>query len=334
MKQIPLNSGTLSLPSCWEDLTFIQKIYVFGKLKEVFEERMSPVVFRLQILQYLTGYKPKTGILSFVLLYTWYLFRILFVAPYYYLRLGKVRFPLYFSVWRNHNRPKHYDREIINYNLFKLSELLDFAFTLTDRSVEWNRVFSDNPFPYLKIKGQKFNGRRFKRGIAPFTNITAREFSDCFDLFRAWQTADEASREAIGDKIISILYPATNNYLENMVSDHIDLIHITHSQIKFGILYWFSGIVDFYISHPYYSLLFRSPGNSEETGEKISLGMNELILMIQKNGYNPNDTVNDFFDAQLKIMKDNLSSAIAAGVSMDALSSKTGLRISEIDKLI
>ena len=336
MKQIQLNKGFLSLPERWEDLTPAQKLFAFSRLREVFDKRLSPAMFRIEVLVNITGYKPRTGFWLWVLKMLFYFLSKLVAVSYLFLKLGSVRFSGYYSVWRDYHRPRRYDRDTINYNLYKLSEQLDFAFSLSDHTVtEWKRAFADNPIPYLKIRGQKFTGKKFQRGVAPFTNITAREFSDCFDLYRAYLSAsDSLTKEACLDKLISILYPATSNYRENLVSDHLSLINITRPEMKFGILFWFSGIVEFYLKHPIYSLLFRSGGTSETSDDKISLGMNEVVLMVKKHGYDTNDNVNDFFDAQIKILKDNLSEAIASGAKIDVLSDKSGLSMSEINRLI
>lgn len=334
MKTISLNKGSLQLPETWEDLTFKQKVFAFGRLKEVYERRLSPAVFRLEVLANITGYKPKSGLLLWVLKYLLFYMRTPFVALYYLLLLGRIRFPGYWSVWTSIHRPLRYDRNTINYNLFRLSEMMDFAFTIHNKAVIWKRSFVRNPVPYLKLKGRKFTGKKFVLDVAPFTNITAREFSDCFDLYSGYlsMTKDTEKEKAL-DKIISILYPASREYSENIVSDHIELIRIADPGLKFGILYWFSGIVEYYISHPYYSILFRS-GDSQSGEDKISLGMNGVVLMVKNKGFTEKDNINDFFDAQLKILKDNLSEAIAKGAKIEELASKTGLSITDINRLI
>lgn len=333
MKTIPLNKGTLQLPESWEDLTFKQKLFAFGRLKEVYERRLSPSAFRIEVLGNITGYKPKSGLLPWMLKYLLFYIQAPFVAIYYILRLGRIRFSGYWSVWTSIHRPQRYDRNIINSNLFRLSELIDFAFTIQKRTVTWKRSFARNPIPYLKIQGRKFTGKKFVLDVAPFTNITAREFSDCFDLYSGYLSMTEKTeKEQALDKIISILYPASRDYSENIVSDHIELIRTITPGLKFGILYWFSGIVEYYMSHPYYSILFRS-GEGESDDDKISLGMNGVVLMVKNKGFAEKDNINDFFDAQLTILKDNLSEALAKGAKIEDLASKTGLSVTDINRL-
>lgn len=334
MKTIPLNKYSLQLPEVWEELTFKQKMFVFDRLKEVYEGRLSPTVFRIEVLGDITGYKPKADVFSWIFKYLLFYLAVPFVALYYVVKLGRVRFSGYWSVWSSHHRPQRYDHNIINYNLYRLSEMIDFAFTIQDHKVSWKRNFAKNPIPYLKIQGKKFTGKKFILGIAPFTNITAKGFSDCFDLYAAYLSiTNEPSKDQFLDKMISILYPASNNYKENLVSDHLELIRTLCPGVKFGILFWFSGIVEYYMDHPYYSILFRS-GNSEPDEDKIRLGMNEVVLMIKKKGYDTEDNINDFFDTQLKILKDNLAEAIANGVKVEDLATKTGMSVTDINRLI
>lgn len=333
MKTIPLNKGSLQLPEVWEDLTFKQKLFAFGRLKEVYENRLSPAVFRIKVLGNITGYKPKADVFSWILKSLLFYMAIPFVSLYYVVRLGRIRFSGYWSVWVSHHRPQRYDRNTINFNLYLLSELIDFAFTIDDRVITWKRCFAKNPIPYIKIKDRKFIGKKFVLNIAPFTNITAREFSDCFDLYSGYlSTDDELNKDLLLNKIVSILYPASKVYSENIVSDHVELIKTIAPELKFGILFWFSGIVEYYMTHPYYSILFR-PGINENDDDKINLGMNGVVLMVKNKGFSENDNINDFFDTQLKILKDDLSEALSKGAKIEELASRTGLNISDINRL-
>jgi hypothetical protein len=285
---------------------------------------------------YLTGYKPSRGIASYLIRYILLFTAVPFVALWYFVRLGHIRFPAYWSVWYQAHKPKAHDRDVINYNLFKLSEMLDFAFTLEGNTITLNRVFANNPIPELVMGEQVFPGKKFIRDISPFTNITGREFSDCFDLYSSYnKTQDAEKQEKCVDKIISILYPAVKDYNENLVENHTELIRNLPPEYKTGILLWFSGIVEYYLTHPYYSLLFRSPASeSPEVSGAVNLGMNEIVLMITRQGYNENDNVNNFFDAQLMVLKKNLSDMLASGVKIEDLARKTNMSIGNINKLI
>jgi len=105
--------------------------------------------------------------------------------------------------------------------------------------------------------------------------------------------------------------------------------------IKFGIIFWFTGIVKYYTEHPIYSLLFKSEKSTDETSGKVSLGMNEITLALQKEGYGKPDTMNlnDYFDAQIKFLKDTINKALADDVKPEKISGKTGIPLSTIQKL-
>lgn len=334
MKTIALNKGTLELPDSWEDLTFRQKIYVFGLLREVMSLQLDPTVFRIRVLGYLTGYKPQSGVFSFMVRGLLYLLAKLFVALYYRTALGSVRYRAYWQIWKTNNRPELPDRTIINFNLYRLSEQIDFAFRLEGNNIIPNRVFKRNPVPYIKINGIKLTGRKFIRDIAPFTNITGREFSDCFDLLMGYSTLrDSEEKEKCIDRIISILYPCTGDYNENMVSGHAELIAGIDPGLKFGIFQWFIGIAEYYFTHPYYSILFRSGAGDDNPG-RISLGMNEVTLMVANKGYRETDNLNNFFDAQIKILKDRIADAIGRGAKKEELAKSLNMDISDLNKLL
>lgn len=199
-------------------------------------------------------------------------------------------------------------------------------------TIQVKKNFVRNPVPYLKIQGMKFTGRKFNKDIAPFTNITPKEFSDCFDLYSAYNQASHPDdSERCLDKIISILYPVTEDYKENMVSNHIDLISTISPGLKLAIYLWFSSVVEYYFTHPVYSILFRS----KQDTDKISLGMGSTVLMAEKKGYDLKyKDLNDFFDIQIKVFQDDLSQAVAYGAKPEELAEKTGLSITDINKLI
>lgn len=339
MRTISLNKGFINLPDCWEDLTFKQKITAFERLKEVLGGTLDPKVYRIEMLQLITGYKPSTDLFKYLLKQFRYKVIVPFFAIYFLIRYGVIRCPGYWSVWRYYHKPKREDRDIITFNLYRLSEHLTFAFDLKKNpdgreTILVKKNFVRNPVPYLKIQGIKFTGRKFNKDIAPFTNITPKEFSDCFDLYSAYnQASDPNDSERCLDKIISILYPVTEDYKENMVSNHIDLISTISPGLKLAIYLWFSGVVEYYFTHPVYSILFRSKQDSDSG--KISLGMGSTVLMAEKKGYDlKSKDLNDFFDIQIKVLQDDLSQAIAYGAKPEELAEKTGLSITDINKLI
>jgi hypothetical protein len=120
-----------------------------------------------------------------------------------------------------------------------------------------------------------------------------------------------------------------------MTSGHIWKMECVAPAIKFGIVFWFTGIVKYYIEHPIYSLLFGSGKNREDDSEKVHLGMNEITLALKKEGYgSPEEmNLNDFFDAQIKHLKDVINKALAEGLTAVKIAQKTNIPLTTIQKL-
>lgn len=336
MKIIPLNNGQLELPENWDELTERQMIFAFGLLKQVFEGKMSPPLFRLKMLQCITGYKPSSTLYKYLKVKI----KTFFASVFYRIKLGRY-FKTFWPVWEETQKQNLRNQETISENLFRLSEFLDFAFSIDKElnNVTWEKSFFSNPIPYIQLGNKHYEGRRFILGVAPFTNITAQEFSDCFDLYSGYlQLAPDAMQQKLQDslvnKIIAILYPAFEDHNKNLVSSHVELITHLDPAIKFGILYWFSGIVDFYITHPDYSILFKSNKQDSSNEDKVTLGMGGVVLMLGKKGYNLNCNINSFFDAQLQVLQDQLNEALGKGVTREQLAQQTGLSITDINRLI
>ena len=301
MKTIQLNKSSLDLPDCWEDLSYKEKIFTFEILGQLFAGTITPEIARLKMLVEYTGYKPSwIRIISETL------------------------------------QKSEEQREIIHFNLLKLSEELNFAFTVKDSKIIPNHVFKTNPVPFLKIGNIKYYGRRFEIGTIPRTDITAREFSDCFDIFASIKdTLPDADRHDCINQICAILFPKNSDYTTNLVSGHHRQMRRLQPVVRFGIIFWFTGIVRYYTTHPVYGLLFKRDKGSEDAENKVNLGMNEIALTLQKEGFGKPDTMNlnDYFDAQIKYLKDIINKAISEGMKPQKLSDKSGIPMEVINQL-
>ncbi|MCL1942547.1 MAG: hypothetical protein FWF54_03235 [Candidatus Azobacteroides sp.] len=340
MKIIRLNESLLTLPDCWDDLKYRQKLFVFSLLMKLYAREISPEVVRLKMLIYFTGYRPstffwsKTGIqIRFYFL----LIRTIITNIPFLLKYGWKEYTSFLSLWKDAYKPESQDRkqrEIINFNLLKLSEQLDFAFHVEDMQIIPNHKFKKNPIPFIRICNRKYQGKKFDLDITAKTNISAREFADAYDLFAAIgkMPSDEEKEECI-NQLCAILYPKLENHKENLVSGHIKNMEKVNPILKFGIVFWFNGIIDFYTTHPIYSILFKK--NQEPDSSKIRLGMNEVVLFLQKEGYgNPDDmNLNDYFDSQIKSLKDSVNMALAKGAKIEEIARETGIGISIINQL-
>lgn len=344
MKRIKINKATIDLPDSWEDLTFRQKIFSFEILTRVVsgDLKSQPHVGLLSLLIEFTGYKPShtywSQLLSFIYFYVKMLCASIRNIPYWF-RYGSKEYRSRLRFWKSLYRPDperiSKQREIINFNLLRLAEQIQFVFRIdqAERKIVPQYDFKTNPFPYLKIGRNKFYGKKFELDITAKTNITAREFVDSFDLLVAMDKVGSSEKQECINQLCAILYPKYRDYQQNMVCGHNRSMRQVKAILKFAIVYWFTGIVKFYMEHPIYSLLFNQP---KATGDedKVRLG-NENILMLQKEGYGLPDTMNlnDYFDAQIKHLKDVINKALAEGLTPFKIAQKTGLDLKTINKL-
>jgi len=293
MKTIQLNKGTLELPEAWEELTKEQKIFTVDVLRRLFSHEIAPDMARIKMLVHFTGYKHSKKIKDTE------------------------------------------TREIINFNLIRLAEQLNFAFKVEENVIIPNFSFKCNPLPSLTIDNVEYSGKIFNLDITAKTNITAKEFVDAFDLLVAFRTFEnEASKEECLNQLCAIFYPSEPTHTLNLVGKQIENMRKVSILEKTLIFFWFTGIVKLYTEHPVYSVLFS--GKKEEPDEdKIRIGANETALYIHKEGYGNPETMNlnDYFDAQVKALKDTINHAIAQGAKETEISQKTGIPINIIHKL-
>ena len=301
MKKIELNKGALELPDCWEDLSYKEKIFTFGILSELFSGKITPEIARLKMLIEYTGYKPSLT-----------------------------------QLIREALKKDSDQREIIHFNLLRLSEELTFAFSVEEDRIIPNHVFKKNPVSFIKIGRTQYAGRLFETDATCRTNITAREFSDCFDCLSAMQRMrTDSDREMAVNQICAILFPQYDDYYKNLNCGHHWKMREVNPVIKFGIIHWFTGIVKYYTSHPVYGLIFKSEKHQDESVDIIHWGMNDITLTLKKEGYGSPETMNlnDYFDSQIKYLKDIINKALADGVKAQEINKKTGIPFLTIQKL-
>jgi len=301
MKTFQLNKGTLELPTSMDELTLKQREYAFSLLFQLFAGSITPLQFKAILLIYLTGYKPaKTRQIH-------ELFLFLFRRQKYeeYMELKAVR------------------EDNIQFNLVKLSEQIDLLFTVEDNKIIPDQAFPDNPFR-SSFEYSSF----FTRNITVETDITAKEFSDCLDLMM------EADKHEAGE----VRDHCTSKIASILLRIEMKEACMLSFGVRFGVMCWFQSIAYFFRNHPDYSILYNrtKKASDEDDDDKISLGMSETMLYLKKEGYAQSDDMNviEFFNAQVKSLKDNLLAAISSGMEIDKLSDKTGLSITDINRLI
>ncbi|MDR1544438.1 MAG: hypothetical protein LBS50_08555 [Prevotellaceae bacterium] len=288
------------LQTTWESLSPKNRRYAFRLLMLLMANIITPFEFQQKMFFAICNtnfIKPKKQISRRL----WYFFT------------NKTKFKNLVSAYK-------YDLEFSKILMINIAENLNFAFKIDGKTININYDFAENPFPNIAAHTPTFS-----RNITVETNITARQFSDTLDTLRAINDDVPAEmRRFLLIKIAEILYKIPNKTAEKLPEE-----------VLFGISLWFSSISLFFKNHPIYSILFRKKEGEIETA-KISLGMSETILHLQKEGYGKIDEMNviDFFNAQIKSLKDSLSASIASGAKKDEIVKNTGLDYATIEKLI
>lgn len=303
MIKITLNDGSvLSLPEEWGELDKKQILLAIRLFCLVSDGKITPFDFQVQMLLAITGYKPAhNGLWHKIKLHFW---GIVNVDKYKRLLLDD-----------------EYKAEMVKYNLIRLSESLTFAFEVKDNVITPNYYYSENPFV-----GVMPNAPHFTRRYTIETDLTARQFAEGVDLMSALRTAEEdALKHHILRRLASTLYKL----------DYSDTEDIPFEML-IGNSMWFTGVVKYFQEHPVYQYLFGR-ATEEESGvrDRLDLGMNEIILSLQKSGYPDAADMNliDFMDAQIKSIKDNISKALADGVKPDELAKRTKMPYNIINSL-
>lgn len=223
---------------------------------------------------------------------------------------------------------------VINENLVRLSELITFPLRTGHKGTEVNNLFRRNPLPEIRIRRTKYKGKQFDIGIVLRTDITAREFADAFDAVRAF--AETRSEECL-NTLCAILYPALPDHTKNMNSGHYREFYRVNYAIRYSILIWFTGIVQYFSEHPIYRILFSGDRQEEDTA-RISLGMGETIMHLSLSGFGAktemeNISLVDYFDLQVKSVKKMIADARAQGAKTEDIAKHTRLSYNLIEQL-
>jgi hypothetical protein len=347
MRAIKVKNKAFLLPDSWEDLKYSEKIFTFKILIRVMSGDLKyiPHIGLLKLLIKYTGYVPVSFIIYRLDKLTRYYLKSLCIhllnIPYGF-KYGWQKYRLQTGILKAAHRPdsnsEDAEREIIDLGLLRLAESIDFVYTIDPygKIITPLYTFKTNPFPFIRIGKRKYIGKRFFVTLTTYTDITARSFVDALDLLMLMDRA--SSREDKDEcmcKICAILYPALADHNENMLSGHHKRMRRLDPIIKFGIVYWFTGIVNIFRTSETYRALFERTGNQQTDGDKISIGMNEIALFLKKEGYGDPEKMNlvEYFDAQVKALKDYLSKAIAEGVTPAKIQDKTGIPADIINKL-
>lgn len=221
---------------------------------------------------------------------------------------------------------QHTVRDTVIENLRRLAECLDFAFSIEDNKVQIKYDMHDCPFGLFKGKGVQ---PHFIRDRLIETNLTAGIYAEATQLLSMVNDKDNDDDDRLYymSKLAKTLWRVEVN-AHAPEPTPVELLAVT---------VWFTGVALFFQEHDIYSVLFDAVKSEKEKSEDhISLGVQEIILELETTGHRDvrNMGLLDFFDAQIKLLKDRISEAKSGGSSVADIVKKTGLSINTVTRLL
>lgn len=220
---------------------------------------------------------------------------------------------------------QHTVRDTVIENLRRLAECLDFAFSIEENKVQIKYDMHDCPFELFKGKGVQ---PHFVRDRLIETNLTAGIYAEATQILSMVndEDNDDDDRLYYMSKLAKTLWRVETN-AHAPEPTPVELLAVT---------VWFTGVALFFQEHDTYSVLFDAVKSEKEKSEDhISLGVQEIILELETAGHRDvrNMGLLDFFDAQVKLLKDRIADAKSGGSSIADIVKKTGLSINTITRL-
>lgn len=220
---------------------------------------------------------------------------------------------------------QHTVRDTVIENLRRLAECLDFAFSIEENKVQIKYDMHDCPFELFKGKGVQ---PHFIRDRLIETNLTAGIYAEATQILSMVNDKDNDDDDRLYymSKLAKTLWRVETN-AHAPEPTPVELLAVT---------VWFTGVALFFQEHEIYSVLFDAVKSEKEKSEDyISLGVQEIILELETAGHRDvrNMGLLDFFDAQVKLLKDRIADAKSGGSSIADIVKKTGLSINTITRL-
>jgi len=215
--------------------------------------------------------------------------------------------------------------ETVIENLRRLAECLTFAFSIEEEKIRINYEMRDCPFVLFKGKGVQ---PHFIRERLIETNLTAGIYADATQILSMVNDEENTDEDRLYymNKLARVLWRVELN-AHAPEPTPVELLAVT---------VWFTGVALFFQEHDTYSVLFDTTSSGVEKPENhISLGVHEIILELETAGHRDvrNMGLLEFFDAQIKLLKDRIADAKSGGTSIADIVKKTGLSINTISRL-
>ena len=195
-------------------------------------------------------------------------------------------------------------------------------------------VFSKNLLPEIKIKNKKYTGYTFELcNDILNTTLTAAQYVDANLLYGQYlETRDTTYL----DLLIATLY-CPKQYKETAAITFAKTTKHIENEVKQAVFVCFQAIQTFLSTQTKYALLWnRKPTTANN---KFSLGLTDCIYSLSSAGYGSLPEVSNlpltaFLDLMLKNIIDAVKSMNELNLKKNEIAEKTGLTISQINKII
>lgn len=326
MKEIIISKQQVMIPQTWDDLTQEQFIFLAGLLlkysKQEIDFEYLKIMFVCKVLNLkIVKTKKRISLKSFLIYY-----KSLFWFKLYQIRhkISRAEYLQYRRITADTYLKMENQEDLLAFNLIQISK--EITFLNTDNL---DPLFLKNPISEISGIGP---GKKFNIGLIIDTDLTAGTYSDAMDLVIAWEETGDPN---FLNYLIGLLY--TSNSMHKIINNgvlikKIDAVPFT---FKYAVYLWFISISAYFYKHPVYSHLFI--GKKSE-GEKIKLGMSEIIIRLSKTGYGSIEVIREknlieYMDIQIAELQESIRSALSAGIEPSKLAEKTGRSLTQIEQL-
>lgn len=223
------------------------------------------------------------------------------------------------------------ERDRINENLVRLAEMLNFAFTIEEDEngkgiLHINYEMHDCP---VHIFGDTGVQPLFVRDRIIDTNLTAGIYSDAYELLQMVNDKDNSPEDThyYMLKLAQTLWRVDSQSTAAPEPCAGELLAVT---------VWFTGIVLFFQEHAIYGVLYEGGDQEKKAEDHISLGIQDTILELTMAGHPDARSMplTEFFDMQVKMLKDRILEAKAEGTSVSDIAKKSKMPLATILRLI
>ena len=326
MRKINIDKQVVTIPQSWDELTQEQFIFLAGLLFKYAQKEIDfdylRLMFVCKVLNIQIVAKKKRVPVRNLLMYAWSLLRFKISKLIY--KINRDDYIKFRETAKECYLQTEDSEDLLAFNLLQIAKEISFlnADTL-------DTSFSKNPVPEIKGIG---SGKRFDIGLIINTDLTAGTYSDIMDLVIAWE---ETGNFEILNYVVAMLY--TNAPIHQAIKDKklINKINSLPYSVRYAAYLWFISLSAYFYRHPVYSHLFA--GKKAE-GDKIRLGMSEVIIRLSKAGYGTIEELRaknliEYMDIQVAELQETIRGALAAGVEPLKLAEKTGRTLTQIDQL-